>query len=223
MIASYTPGSSGSIFSITPGKRRSSARLLAVLALLLMVRPASAQTLAGEALVKALRQGGYVLVMRHTSSPREAPTKASANPDNVKLERQLDETGRATATAMGKALRQLKIPIGRAFTSPTYRALETVRFAQLSNPRIQAELGDGGQSMGGATEAQTTWLKKQVGELPRGTNTILVTHLPNMAAAFPQETSGLSDGETLVFHPDGGGGQTLVARIKIEQWPTLRP
>ena len=198
-----------------------SARLLIVLTLLSMVRPASAQTLAGEALVQALRQGGYVLVVRHTSSPREAPTKASANPDNLKLERQLDETGRTTATAMGSALRRLKIPIGRVLTSPTYRASETVRFAQLPNPRIQAELGDGGQSMGGVTDAQTAWLKQEVLELPRGTNTILVTHLPNMAAAFPQETSGLSDGETLVFHADGNGGRTLVARIKIEQWPTM--
>jgi phosphohistidine phosphatase SixA len=200
-------------------------RLLAVFLLLLlwMVRPASAQTLAGDALVKALRQGGYVLVMRHTSSPRDAPSRASANPDNVKLERQLDETGRATATAMGNALRELKIPIGRVFASPTYRALETVRFAQLSDPHIQAELGDGGQSMVGMTEAQSAWLKRQVLELPKGTNTILVTHLPNMTAAFPQETSGLSDGETLVFHADGSGGRTLVARIKIEQWPTMRP
>ena len=77
--------------------------------------------------------------------------------------------------------------------------------------------------MGGVTEAQSTWLKRQVLELPRGMNTILVTHLPNMAAAFPQETSGLSDGETLVFHADGPGGRTLVSRIKIEQWPTMRP
>jgi len=200
-----------------------SARWLAVLTLLVMVRPASAQTVAGEALVKALQQGGYVLVMRHTSSLRDAPTKASANPDNVKLERQLDDTGRATAIAMGNAMRQLKIPIGRVFTSSTYRALETVRFAQLPNPRIQAELGDGGQSMVGVAEAQSAWLKQQVLGLPRGTNTILVTHLPNMAAAFPQETSGLSDGETLVFHADGTGGRTLVARIKIEQWPTMRP
>jgi hypothetical protein len=85
----------------------------------LTLQSASVQTLSGEPLVKALRQGGYVLVIRHTSSPRDAPTKVSANPDNVKLERQLDETGRATATAMGKALRELKIPIGRVFTSPT--------------------------------------------------------------------------------------------------------
>lgn len=35
----------------------------------------SAQTLSGEALVKALRQGGYVIVMRHASSPPETATK----------------------------------------------------------------------------------------------------------------------------------------------------
>jgi len=200
-----------------------SAWLVLLLTSLLMARPAAGQTLSGEALVNALRQGGYVLVMRHTSSPREAPTTASANVDNVKLERQLDETGRTTATAMGNALRRLKIPIGSILTSPTYRALETVRFAQLPNPRIQAELGDGGQSMGGVTGAQSAWLKQQVLVLPRGTNTLLVTHLPNMAAAFPQETSGLSDGETLVFHADGAGGRTLVARVKVEQWPTMQP
>jgi phosphohistidine phosphatase SixA len=200
-----------------------SAGLVLLLTSLLMVRPAAAQTLSGEALVNALRQGGYVLVMRHTSSPREAPTTAPANADNVKLERQLDETGRTTATAMANALRRLEIPIGSILTSPTYRALETVRFAQLPNPRIQAELGDGGQSMGGVTGAQSAWLKQHVLVLPRGTNTLLVTHLPNMAAAFPQETSSLSDGETLVFHADGAGGRTLVARIKVEQWPTMQP
>jgi phosphohistidine phosphatase SixA len=201
-----------------------SAWMVLLLTSLLMARPAVGQTLSGEALVKALRQGGYVLVMRHTSSPREAPTTASANPDNVKLERQLDETGRTTATAMGNAFRRLKIPIGSILSSPTYRALETARLAQFSNPRIQAELGDGGQSMSGVTKAQSAWLQQQVLVVPpRGTNTLLVTHLPNMAAAFPQETSGLSDGETLVFHADGAGGRALVARIKVEQWAATQP
>ena len=49
-----------------------------------------AQSLSGEALVKALRQGGYIIVMRHASSPREAPDKQTANADNVNRERQLD-------------------------------------------------------------------------------------------------------------------------------------
>jgi hypothetical protein len=42
---------------------------------------------------------------------------------------------------MGKALPALKIPIGEVFTSPTYRALETVRLVQLPNPRAQDEPG----------------------------------------------------------------------------------
>jgi phosphohistidine phosphatase SixA len=197
-------------------------RPLTFLALLLIARPVPAQQLSGAALVEALRHGGYVLIMRHASSPREAPTRQTAEADNVKLERQLDENGRATAVAMGKALSELKIPIGDVLTSPTFRGLQTVRLAGLHSPRTQVELGDGGQSMRGVADAQSAWLKKKVTDRPTGTNTILVTHLPNIAAAFPQWASGLSDGEMLVLGSDGHGGTTLVARIKIEEWPALR-
>jgi phosphohistidine phosphatase SixA len=190
-------------------------------AIILLAGAAPAQTLSGEAVVNALRRGGYVIVMRHTSSPREAPDKQTANADNVKVERQLDEVGRTTATAMGKALRDLRIPVGEVLASPTYRALETVKYAQLGNPRPYTELGDNGQSMQGGTEAQAAWLRKRVTQFPSGSNTILVTHFPNIKDAFPQ-ASNVDDGEALVFGPDGKGGATLVARIKIEQWPVLR-
>src|SRR5687768_12329659 len=80
----------------------------------------SSQTLAGAAMLSALQQGGYVIVMRHASSPRQVPDKQTANADNVKLERQLDEAGRAAAVAMGNALRDLKIPVGAVMSSPTY-------------------------------------------------------------------------------------------------------
>jgi phosphohistidine phosphatase SixA len=190
--------------------------------MILMTGTARAQPLHGQALVKALQQGGYVIVMRHTSSPREAPGKQTANPDNVKLERQLDETGRTTATAMGKAIRELKIPIGDVFTSPTYRALETVRYARLGNPQPYAELGDKGQSMQSGTEAQAVWLRKKVTQFPKGANTILVTHLPNLRDAFPQQADGVEDGEALVFGPDRKGGAIIVGRIKIEEWPAMR-
>jgi phosphohistidine phosphatase SixA len=189
---------------------------------MLLTGAAHAQALHGGALVQALRQGGYVIVMRHASSPSEAPGKQTANADNVNLERQLDEAGRASAIAMGKALRELKIPIGDVFTSPTYRALETVRFAQLDHPQTYAELGDGGQSMQGGTEAQAAWLQKKVTQFPKGANTIVVTHLPNITRAFPQLASGLADGEALIFGSDGKGGSTLVTRIKIEEWPEIR-
>ena len=190
-------------------------------ALSTIVSAAHAQSLSGEDLVKALRRGGYVVVMRHASSPMQTPDAKTANPDNINHERQLDEQGRSTATAMGKALRELKIPVGEVLSSPTYRALETVRLALLGNPAPVAELGDGGRGMQASTEAYAAWLRSRVTQFPAGTNTFLVTHFPNMSRAFPQLTANLADGEALIFGPDGKGGATLIARVKIEEWPRM--
>src|SRR5262245_64403995 len=122
--------------------------------------------------------------MRHASSPREAPDKKIANPDNVNLERQLDESGRVAATAMGKALGELKIPIAEVLSSPTYRSLETVRLGQFGAPTPVKELGDGGQSMQAVTENQAMWLREKVTHARAGTNVLLVTHKPT-TAHFP--------------------------------------
>ncbi|HUO67280.1 MAG TPA: histidine phosphatase family protein, partial [Gammaproteobacteria bacterium] len=96
------------------------------LSALLAVAPiglARADELAGSALVSALRHGGYVLAMRHASSPFETPDKSAADPGNANLERQLDATGKETATAMGKAIKTLGIRIGEVDSSDTFRAL----------------------------------------------------------------------------------------------------
>jgi phosphohistidine phosphatase SixA len=181
---------------------------------------AHSQTLTGPALIKSLQAGGHVIVMRHGSSPGEIPKVP--NPDNAPPERQLDEVGRATTTAMGEALRRLKIPIGEVMTSPTYRARETARLARLPNPRPATELGEGPQAMQGAVQpAQTEWLQKKTKEFPKGMNTVLITHVPNITAAFPSETPALAQGEALVFASDGKGGARVVGRIKIEEWSTF--
>lgn len=181
-----------------------------------------AQSAAQDSLVAQLRRGGLVLVMRHAASPREVPSKAQANPDNLKLERQLDETGRRTATAMGTALRDLKIPISAVFTSPTYRAMETVRLARLDKPTPVDELGDGGQSMQGVSDAQAEWLRKKALEVPKSGNILLVTHQPNLTKAFPDWGSTVADGETVVLRPDGKGKSTIVTRVPIERWAEER-
>lgn len=199
------------------------ATALSIAAISLLAATAPAQSASNTDLVKALQKGGYVIVMRHARSPRQTPDEKTANPDNVNRERQLDEAGRASATAMGKAFRRLHIPIGQVLSSPTYRALETIRLAQFPSPATVPELGENGKSMAGVTEAQAAWLRKKVTEFPKGTNTLIVTHDPNMTQAFPQWTSGLADGEALIFEPDGKGGATLLARVKIDEWPQFEP
>jgi phosphohistidine phosphatase SixA len=180
-----------------------------------------AQSSSGADLVAALRRGGHVIVMRHARSPQQPPDEQTANPDNVQRERQLDAAGRAGSVAFGEALRRLKIPIGEVLTSPTYRARETVRYARLPNARPYEELGDGGQSMKTASDTQGGWLREKVNALPRGTNTIIVTHMPNIGRAFP-DLANVTDGEALVFAADGKGGARLVGRVPIDQWATFR-
>ena len=183
---------------------------------------ARGEPLSGRGLVGALREGGYVLLMRHASSPEARPEAAAADPENTNLERQLDQKGRESARAMGEAIRQLGVPIGDVLSSPTYRARETVRLASLGRAQPFAEIGDGGQSMQRITEAPAEWLRKKVSEPPRPeTDTVIVTHMPNIVAAFGQVANGAADGETFVFRPDGKGGAELIARVKIEEWPAL--
>jgi phosphohistidine phosphatase SixA len=172
-------------------------------------------------LIEALRGGGLVIVMRHASSPREQPDAATANADNISRERQLDRTGKDTATAMGAALRALKITVGTVLTSPTYRARETVKYIGLSSPTAVPELGDGGQSMAGASEAQAAWLRSCAATRPApGTNTLIVTHSPNLSSAFPA-WGAVADGESVVVRPNGTSFE-IVGRIPIERWPLLK-
>jgi phosphohistidine phosphatase SixA len=169
------------------------------------------------------RTGDYVIVMRHASSPRASPDPAQADAENTRDERQLDEAGRDSARAMGDALRRLRIPLGQVLSSPTYRALQTVRVAQLGQPKVYSELGDAGQSMQvDPTGTRAAWLRAKVAERPSpGTNTVIVTHFPNVSEAFGKDADGLADGEALVFRPDERGKASLVGRIKITDWPPL--
>jgi phosphohistidine phosphatase SixA len=194
-----------------------------VLAAGLAWQVSAAQTLQGAALVSALQHGGYVILKRHASSPRDPPPAAQANPDNVRHERQLDAAGVSAVRAFGAAIRRLRIPVAAVFCSPTYRALETVRLAQLAQPQTREQLGDAGHSMqADTTGARGKWLRMQVAVLPApGTDTLLVTHLPNITEAFPTDVGGLQDGAALVFRPDGHGGARLVARVGIQEWPRL--
>lgn len=190
---------------------------------LLAAGVAHAQTLSGAVLTEALRQGGYVLVMRHASSPNTIPSKAEAAPGNFTPERQLDAKGQAAARSMGEAFKTLRLPIGAVLSSPTYRAIETTRYAQLGIPLPVQELGEGAQGMAGnAEEERRAWLNKKVKELPpMGKDMLLVTHAPNITGAFGAPAAGIAEGEMMVFHPDGKGAAPLVARIRIDEWPAL--
>ncbi|HEX7080141.1 MAG TPA: hypothetical protein VF329_03930 [Gammaproteobacteria bacterium] len=161
-----------------------------------------------------LREGGYVLVMRHTSSPREAPEPREADPRNVNRERELDDLGRAHATAVGYAFRALDVDIGVTMSSPTFRAIETLIYLGYKHPQVVDELAPG--------EENGEWLRRKAAEAPaeEGTNTLIVTHAPNISAAFGDAADGVAEGETLVIDPRGGTAE-VVGRITVKEWAVL--
>lgn len=193
---------------------RTYARMVLAFALL-SIAPAltQAQGPSGFDLVDTLRDGGLVIAMRHASSPRTEPEPSAARPDNTNRERELDDAGRASATAMGEALRQLDIPVGAILSSPTFRAVETVEHLGLGEAETFAQLNSRGRD--------TAWLLDKVATVPSsGTNTIIVTHAPNLGDAFGDEAAAMGDGEALILRPDGERA-TVIARVAIEDWPTL--
>jgi phosphohistidine phosphatase SixA len=187
------------------------------------IGPLRADSVLGSNLADAMRAGGYVILMRHASSPRDPPDAATANVDNPNLERQLDEAGRSSAVAFGEALRQLHLALGPVFCSPAYRAIETLRFAKLGPITEIPQLGDGGHSMvSDQSGARAAWLRAKTAEPTKpGNNTLIVTHFPNIAEAYPQDSKSLADGEALILHPDGRGSAVFVARVKIDEWSHL--
>jgi len=183
---------------------------------------AQSQRMSSDELLRILQSGGNVIVMRQACSPRVFPEPEAAQVDNTVLDRQLDQTGRITATAMGVALHELNIPISTVYSSPAYRALQTVKLAQLPEAKIYPELSDGGGFVAIASPGQSNWLRYQATHFPKGGNTLIVTHLANIRSAFPEYGGDVADGEALIFGPEGSAGRALLARIKIEDWPKLK-
>lgn len=192
--------------------------LLAASVFTLAAWQSQAQEVSREVLADTLADGGYVIVMRHANSPRELPDAATANDDNVNGERQLDEVGRQDAQAMGEALRRHGIVVEEVLASPTYRALETARLMGFETVESRDELSNEGMRAAGAEKA--AWLKEQVAEAAGGTR-LLITHGPNLSAAFPDHSQGMTEGEALIFDPQGPEGPAMIHRIRIGDWGSL--
>jgi hypothetical protein len=197
--------------------------VLAAAAAWLAAGAAEAQTLSGMALIDALKQGGYVIVMRHASAAQEAPRRGQAAPGNIGNEPQLDDMGEATVEAMGYAFRKFAIPVGDVYSSPQFAAFETAHFFGFGQRHKVDELGTKSPS--------AAWLRMQVRQPPRaGQNDLVVTQQENLAAAFGTDAQNLEPGEALIFRPSGsnasggnvsGSDAKIVARMPIEDWAKL--
>jgi len=170
-----------------------------------------------------LRQGGYVIVLRHGATfPDQADTDPF-NLQNVEKQRQLNDQGRALARQIGDAMRKLKIPVGEVRTSQFNRAQETGKLLGFGDIVTTADLTEGGLVVSpNENNRRAAAFKKLAATVPpAGTNVVLVSHKPNILDAFGKDWFDVREGEASILKPDGNGGFTLVTRVQAADWAKL--
>jgi broad specificity phosphatase PhoE len=173
-------------------------------------------------IARALRAGGLVILVRHGATfPDQADTDP-LNFDNIAAQRNLNEDGKALARSFGEALRQAGVPIGMVYTSKYNRAYETAVLAGFSNIEKTIDLTEGGLVVSPNENARrAAALRKMLTTEPKpGTNTILITHQPNIVAALGKDWFEVKEGEASIFRP-AGGRYELLARLQMNEWPRI--
>jgi phosphohistidine phosphatase SixA len=176
----------------------------------------------GKDIAQALRAGGLVIVVRHGATfPDQADTDP-LNFDNVAAQRNLNDKGKALAKAFGDSLRQVGIPIGKVYTSKYNRAYETAVIAGFKNIEKTADLTEGGLVVTpNEGNRRIEAFHKMLGTVPMaGTNTVLITHKPNIVDALGKDWFDVKEGEASIFRPENGGYQ-LVARVQMDEWSRI--
>jgi broad specificity phosphatase PhoE len=173
-------------------------------------------------LLQALRAGGLVVVVRHGATfPDQADTDP-LNFDNIVDQRNLNEKGKASAKAFGDAIRKAGIPVGKVFTSKYNRAYETAVIAGFEHIEKTADITEGGLVVSpNENNRRVQAFRKLLGTAPSaGTNTILITHKPNIVDALGKDWFDVKEGEASVFRPENGSYK-LIARVQMEDWPYI--
>lgn len=173
----------------------------------------------------ALREGGYVVVMSHGPAVIDEFDVGAGVPGTCVHQHPLTDTGRLMASGVGKLLAREGVPVGVVVSSRYCRGLETAeRIAQYTHTSKLRSLDELNELSEAATRADMSQraeaLRRLASAAPAtGTNTIVITHRSNMAAAFGDAFSTVGDGEFAVFRPHASGPvqpYRLAYRFRVE-------
>jgi phosphohistidine phosphatase SixA len=204
---------------------RSCISLMKLVAVLILSIPTAKATELTR-LLPDIKQGGYVLVVRHVATDDGQKDVYPFVYDDMKKQRQLSEEGRKVARQMGSAIKELGVRLGDVYTSKLNRAIETGTLLSGAGGTAVNELTD--SSAGSASAmANPSGSNSKVGVAIRalanktpapGTNNLLVTHKTNITDAFGKNFSDVHEGEALLYKPDPSGTPKFVSRIKADEW-----
>ncbi|BBO01643.1 MULTISPECIES: histidine phosphatase family protein [Bradyrhizobium] len=198
-------------------------RLVLIVLLAGFSRHAAADT---PELIAALKQGGYVLIFRHTATDDSQKDVYPFKFDDMSAQRQLSEKGRDMALQIGAAVKDLAIPIGDVYTSRLNRAIEAGKLISGREVKPVDALTDSSNASASGM-ANPTGANAKAGQAVRqlvdappkaGSNNFLVTHKTNIADAFGKEAGDVGEGEAFVYKAGSSGPATFAGRLKPADW-----
>jgi phosphohistidine phosphatase SixA len=161
-----------------------------------------------------------VIVFRHGATHRDQADTDPLHLDNVAQQRQLNDAGRVLARQIGESMKKLGIPVGKVYTSRFNRAVETGKLITGGEVIASVDISEGGLVVTPIeNDRRTEAFRKLAGVAPDpGTNTVIVSHKPNIMDAFGKDWFDVREGEASIFRPDGAGKAVLVARLPAGDW-----
>jgi phosphohistidine phosphatase SixA len=204
-----------------------SRRTLAALALVfwlgsILSAPVPTSAADDKEIANALRAGGLIIVLRHGSTFRDQADADPLHYDNIAAQRNLNDPAKATARAFGEAFRQIGVPVGEVYTSQFNRAYETAVLAGFKDIVKTVDLTEGGLVVSpNENDRRTAAFRKLLAAAPKpGTDTIIITHKPNIIDALGKDWFDVKEGEASIFKPEGSSYK-LVARVQMDEWPRI--
>jgi phosphohistidine phosphatase SixA len=177
------------------------------------VAPLSPEILKSEAysaLLAELRQGGFVIYLRHAVTAT-TPEPAVGDLVDCSWQRNLNDVGRRQAATVGSRLKEQGIAVAALEASPFCRTRQTAELAFGREPKINVELLYHVTQTAEQVAAANARLKARLGERPpAGGNLVLVGHSPTMKEASAVE---LPEGQAAIVKPNGDGTFRVVGRL----------
>jgi phosphohistidine phosphatase SixA len=166
-------------------------------------------------LIADLKAGGYIILLRHAMTNWNERDGTEGDFSNRAKQRNLSAAGQLQASAIGKAIMVLSIPIEKVLASPMWRCRDTAEFAFGAYDTTSLLFWKGPKFR----EARLQWLSTPPAA---GKNLVLVGHQDQFIPIVPGlRRDQLKEGDALVFEPLGKGKFRVVRQIPAADWARL--
>ena len=164
--------------------------------------------------IDAARRGGVVIACRHAITESADEDEKTLRYDDPSTQRRLSAEGERQAETLGKAFRDLRIPVGEVIASPMQRARRTAELA-FGSAQLDSSWHTRGDYYGGPKRDLRLEL---LGRPVDGGTRVIISHIGTMYSVLPSVRGELEEGDCVVVRPRGGSRYDVIDVVPWRSW-----